>query len=293
MLAIRADGSFRDGVGLLDQMASLSTSSKLSITADLVEATLGLAPLQTIDDIVDCIKKSDLGKLITILDSLEQSGVQTSILIEQLLAVSRAQAAKSDIYITLLDALLDVSASPYPQHKLLTALAGCMKPRRQSSAALHVASPTVTLPNPTTELEAKAIEEKPAEIEREVVEVDEPKVEQTDAVVKKATPTANAVESIDWDKLIEYMRQNYVAIYSVLNKCHHEIEGGVLNIYTGNAFYKKKLDDPKYRTNLHKSLEAIGVPEIDIETIPKPAPIKDSAAAAVAAIMGGGEEVSI
>lgn len=103
---------------------------------------------------------------------------------------------------------------------------------------------------------------------------------------------APAVE-LDWQQLVDYTRQHFVAIYSVLTKCGHSLSGSTLTIYTGNAFYKKKLDDTKYRVNITKSLIEIGVGELIIETVPVPAPPKDSVAASVAAIMGGGEEVSV
>jgi hypothetical protein len=99
--------------------------------------------------------------------------------------------------------------------------------------------------------------------------------------------------NLDWDALVEYARQNFVAIYSVLSKCGYEIDGDKLIIYTVNNFYKKKLDDAKYRTSIAKTLEELGVGSPEIETIGTPPPPKDSTAAAVAAIMGGGEEVSV
>ena len=100
-------------------------------------------------------------------------------------------------------------------------------------------------------------------------------------------------ESLDWDKLLEYARQNFVAIYSVLSKCSYKLESNTLTLYTGNAFYKKKLDDSKHRVNLSKALVEVGAGNLAIDTIPTSPPPKDSVAAAVAAIMGGGEEVSV
>jgi hypothetical protein len=41
------------------------------------------------------------------------------------------------------------------------------------------------------------------------------------------------------------------------------------------------------------SLEALGFPDVVIDTIPTTSPLKDEQAAKVAAIMGGGEEVSL
>jgi hypothetical protein len=78
----------------------------------------------------------------------------------------------------------------------------------------------------------------------------------------------------------------------VLSKCEPEIADGTLKLYTKSAFYKKKLDDPKYRALLNSSLEELGY-DFEIETIAASKPLKDSQAARVAAIMGGGEEVSV
>jgi len=97
----------------------------------------------------------------------------------------------------------------------------------------------------------------------------------------------------NWDKLIENTRKNYVAIFSVLQKCNYILEDNLLTLYTGNKFYKKKLDDVRYSSLLHKSLNEVGVFGLDIHTIPTAQPPKDSQAAAVAAIMGGGEEVAV
>ena len=60
-----------------------------------------------------------------------------------------------------------------------------------------------------------------------------------------------------------------------------------------NKFYKKKLDDTKYNALIHTCLHEVGVSGLDIHIIPTGAPLKDSQAAAVAVIMGGGEEVSV
>jgi hypothetical protein len=98
---------------------------------------------------------------------------------------------------------------------------------------------------------------------------------------------------LNWEQLLEYAHQNFVAIYSVLSKCSYERSDDTLVLYTGNAFYKKKLDDAKHRGNLFKALAETGAGGMTIETIGTPPPPKDSTAAAVAAIMGGGEEVNV
>jgi hypothetical protein len=111
--------------------------------------------------------------------------------------------------------------------------------------------------------------------------------------VNRAAGPAPTSQAFDRDKLVEHTRANYVALYSVLSKCQFELDGKDLTIYAGNKFYKKKLDDAKYRPMLHKALEEVGVYELEIHTIPTGVPPRDSQAAAVAVIMGGGEEVSV
>jgi hypothetical protein len=71
------------------------------------------------------------------------------------------------------------------------------------------------------------------------------------------------------------------------------MDGDTLTIYTNGSFYKRKLDDAKHRGNLLVALRATGAGAPMIEILDTPAPPKDSTAAAVAAIMGGGEEVSV
>jgi hypothetical protein len=105
--------------------------------------------------------------------------------------------------------------------------------------------------------------------------------------------TSGSDFDFNWETLVEYTRVNYVAIYSVLGKCSYEHHGDKVILYTGTAFWKRKLDDPRHRLNLMDALAKVGAGDIILETIGTPPPPKDETAAAVAAIMGGGEEVSV
>jgi hypothetical protein len=120
---------------------------------------------------------------------------------------------------------------------------------------------------------------------------------QSQPAIRTQTDQTSAGEydlsKFDWDKIIEYAHQHFVAIYSVLSKCSYEIDGDKLTLYTVNNFYKRKLDDAKYRVSLSEALTKTGVGSPVVETIGTPPPPKDSTAAAVAAIMGGGEEVNV
>jgi DNA polymerase III subunit gamma/tau len=187
--------------------------------------------------------------------------------------------------LNVLDGLLDVAKSSQPDLKLLSVLgsASITKPTPKTAALI---SPIFEVSASIAELEKVTVQEKPKN--KEVVPpTPEPKV-VINEVVSSSDPSV-----FNWASFVEHTRQNYVAIFSVLSKCNHILEDKDLTIYTGNKFYKKKMDDAKYSSLLYKSLEDIGVYGLTIHTIPTAPPPKDSQAAAVAAIMGGGEEVVI
>jgi DNA polymerase III subunit gamma/tau len=276
LLAERGDGSFRDSISLLDQLSSLSDE----ITAELIETTLGLAPRALLTTIFEAIEHHDITSLTGALDAAQQQGIAATVLADQLTHQLRTLAIEKPQLLMLLDTLLDVAKSSQPDLKLFTVL---------GNAAAKQAPKTVALATPVLEVTAtiEELTKQPIKMETKT----KPKVEITEEKAPKK-PTVKR-SAFDWETLVEYTRKNHVAVYSVLSKCAHDLDGSDLTLYTQNAFYKKKLDDAKYSTVLYESLEAIGSSALTVHTVPTAPPPKDSQAAAVAAIMGGGEEIVI
>jgi DNA polymerase-3 subunit gamma/tau len=284
LIALRGNGSFRDSIGLLDQLQSL-TDSKTGITRQLVEEFLGLAPSEQIDELLEAYEAKDVTKIVSLLDASDAAGTQAGSLATQLIDRLRTTIATSPQLIPLLDSLLEVAKSSQPDIKLLTVLAAQAV---QKTKTVALQSTTFEVSAPIKSLQRQATMAKPVD----------PKPSTPKKVVLPKQPTTKDNGAIDltgfnWPELIEHARKNYVAIYSVLSKCTPDTSNGTLLLYTGNAFYKKKLDDAKHRVNLLKALEETGTIDATIETIGTPPPPKDSQAAAVAVIMGGGEEVSV
>ena len=291
LIALRGDGSFRDSISLLDQLSSLANTSASMITAKLIEETLGLAPCTTITQILDAVENHDVSAIVTTLNQAFEEGVSVAVLVEQLTESIREQITEKPQLLSLLDTIIDVTKSPQPQLKLLSVLGMAAMPKQVVKTAALLA--------PALEITASI-----AELERKATEDITPKKSLSENKLKKSSVLESNITSgtkkntkknvyFDWDKLVEYTRQNYIALYSVLSKCGHKLEGGDLTLYTGNNFYKKKLDDTKYSPLLNKCLQDIGICELNIHTIPTTSPLKDSQSAAIAAIMGGGEEVSL
>jgi DNA polymerase-3 subunit gamma/tau len=286
LIALRGDGSFRDSISLLDQLTSLADEDS-GITEQLVEQFLGLAPIDQVNQILAAYEARDLATIVALLDESEHRGIQTTVLTAQLIAAIRTHIAEKPQLILLLDQLLEVAKSSNPSIKLLTILGSHAAPKTKSAA---LAAPAAVVSAPIAELEKQATKIKPHLPEPGKKET--PKAQPEKPAPKKPLKPSNG-EPLNWTALIEYTRQNFVAIYSVLSKCTPEQEGNTLTLYTSNAFYKKKLDDAKYRAILFESIAEVGAGELIVETIGTPPPPKDSTAAAVAAIMGGGEEVTV
>lgn len=273
IIANRGDGSFRDSISLLDQLSSFA-DDKDGITTELIQATLGLASYEAVDKLLLAVKEHDGVRIISLLNDIEAQGVQANTLADQLIQALRGQLSDEPQLVNILDALLDVSSSSQPQLKLLTTLLSNAKPATSQRTVATVASKPVPVPQPTV-LEAPVIVIE--KIVREVIL--EPKPQNT--------------EAFDWNKLVSYVKEHYVALYSVLSLCSYELDGDKLTIYAVRKFNKTKLDDTRYLTQLYEALVACGQFSLTVVSLPTSKPLANASLAKVAAIMGGGVEVSL
>lgn len=292
LIAERGDGSFRDSISLLDQLSSLA-DTKEGITAELIESSLGLAPASIISELLTAVEKHDIATIAQLLSNTEAAGISAIVLNEQLTRTVRTQIPSKPSLLPLLDSLLDVPKSTQPSIKLLSVLGAAALEHKPKTAAL--ATPVLEVTATVEELTRQATMphpkiEAPTPQKKKVAAVTPP-VETVPEKIAYTGPKGSPSD-FDWAALIEYTRANHVALFSVLTKCDYELDGSDLTIYAVNAFYKKKLDDAKYHTHLYDSMLAIGGFELTIHTIPTRAPMKNSQAAAIADIMGGGIEVT-
>jgi DNA polymerase-3 subunit gamma/tau len=292
LIAQRGDGSFRDSISLLDQLSNL-TDDKKGITLELIEASLGLAPNEAVDSIINAVETHDVTKVAALLAKTTADGISPVTLTEQLALTIRDLVASKPQLLLLLGSLLDVSKSGQPGLKLLAVLGTAAlehKPTKSVALTSHVLEVSATI----AELSKQATRLKPSMPAKAVSESSiEPVVVTLERVSDDGNLDIVAAKDFDWAALIEHTRKNYVALFSVLSKCAYDLVGNELTLYTNSAFYKKKLDDTKYNAHLYESLRSIGSYELVIHIVPTPMPPKDSQAAAVAVIMGGGEEVTV
>ncbi|HEY0965585.1 MAG TPA: DNA polymerase III subunit gamma/tau [Candidatus Saccharimonadales bacterium] len=302
LIAEHADGSFRDSVSLFDQLANVASGEK--ITADMIEKSLGLAPRQAIIQLVDATTHKNFPALLEQLKSLEANGVQASIIARQLIGHILAHSHETPQLLTLVDQLLNVGQSSMPSAALLACLGAYAAPSKSVPSIATQPAPTVL-----KELEIKATElhpkddiitkqsssattptskpTAPAKANKEAIQA-----EKQPAATPKAPP-ATSESLVDWQQLVESSKQASIGLSSVLAKCGSTSSDGVITIYTRTEFFKKKLMASSYQQILHTLLTEQSGYEWEIEFVPGMPPSSNSEISAVAAIMGGGEEVEL
>jgi len=313
LIAQRSEGSFRDSISLLDQISNFANTKDKQISVKTIEDMLALAPSKVIDQLLSAVENREIKKIVELLDQSFNSGISSSVISYQLTNKIRENLSEKPQLLPLLDALIDVDKSPQPQLKLLSVLGMASMPKQPAKSAALLAEP-FEFSASIAELEKQAVEEKPNDSLQDTKnnKTKKSRVSQLRVKVGGAAPSSADVKSVreseadqlagpvtissnifDWTKLIEYTRQNHIALYSVLSKCGYHQENNDLTIYTNSKFYKNKLDDIRYSSLLSKCIQKTGFYELNVHTIPTSIPPKSSQAAAVAVIMGGGEEVSL
>lgn len=272
LIARHGRGSFRDSISLLDQLRT--QGSEAEISTGTVRQALGLASHETTAQLIAAYRQQNLAEIIGIVHEFETSGANASVITRQVIDALNQTLLDHPHDIATIEALLDIQQSSYPFIKLMAVLA----PRATPPQTLATPAPVQKPEAPKTPL--------PSPPSRE-------STPKTDAPAKKPAAKQTAIASeFDWSRLMAAISGD-VALKSLLGKVGHTVEGDTLVIYAGSKFNAERLKGPKQLPKLYAALAEIEAPEMTIDIRADKAPPSDSQTAAVAAIMGGGEEVSL
>ena len=285
LIAQHSGGSFRDSVSLLDQLSHVSDGP---VSTTLIESVLGLADADTVKRLLAAYESQDLATIVELLETSEQHGTSTSQLTGQLINAVQGDIVAKPHLLALLDALLEVTKSSWPRVKLLTALSAPL----QTTSIIHA-----TTPSPAhRSAPQKPITSGPKPVHKPSKDSTETKAAEVAApkLVVAAAPIAVEIGEemvFPWSDFLSAVREETIGAMTILSKCSYIYNGSALTVYAGKAFAKKQLE--KYLPELQKCLQALGIANADIVIIGEPKPASDSQTAAVLAMMGGGEEVSL
>lgn len=288
LIAHRAKGSFRDGISLLDQIRTIDSKK---ITPEHVARSLGIAEIGAITDLVQAIMSHDLSLVISLINRLESEGVSPVIVAEQLTGELKDRIIEHPEVIDIIEKLIDVGKSFDPQLKLLAITTAATI----QSSTEHKPSKTVNLAAASQDTIIATVEvAKPKNTKKTTSEIQTENVESSlKEKTQKITTPHNAPTQINWPEVLEKIRTSHPALYGVIRTAEATYTDHVLHLHFSYGLHKKKIDDAKYRQPLTEILIELYKSTPNIMTTSGKKPPKDEKARAVAAIMGGGEEVVV
>ncbi len=280
LVAHHGNGSFRDSISLLDQLSSVSEES---ITTANIESLLGLADADTVAALIEAYEEQDLGAIVALTHESWLHGTPAVQLTSQLISTIQVLIIDKPHLLSLLDDLLEVQKSTWPGVKLLVALS---KPLQGTTPRISP-TPTVTseAPHPKKPQPAKVT------VQEKVTQVIAPSETKIKAVASKKSKTTSNPAAFPWQDFMVTLKVDNIGAATILSKCGYDYDGATLTIYAGKSFQKKQLE--KYLPAIQTSMQVIGVSDADITILAEAKPASDSQTAAVLAMMGGGEEVSL
>lgn len=299
LIAEQGQGSFRDSISLLDQMQHIAADK---ITAQLIEESLGLASAREIDELLQACAAGDLTKITRLLEAMERSGVPATIAADQIARQIRRSAATRPNQLALLDSLFKVARSPWPYISLLAALAPAADSAPKTPEKSPVGDTGITsrrvdnTPKTLEKSPAKPLEPAAggaaAEAPKPPASAEKPakRAKKTPKSSKNSAKSA-ANQPFPWNDFLAPLKESAAGAHSILVKCGYSYDDGELTIYAGKKFAKTQID--KAQPAMAQALQAIDRADTEITVLAAPKPPEDSQAAAVIAIMGGGEEVSL
>lgn len=310
LLAEHGDGSFRDSISLLDQMGS----SDEPITTELIELLLGLAPKEVLEKLLSDTRNGKHSEVMEGVEALIESGLTPTAIANQLTKLLRKEVrsgASSSASVQLMQRLLEVSGSQYPQLKLEATLL---------DVATNAGTPTTKQPDQVQIPQKEVLKEKPQTEIKSVPPVSKPTavteaakksevVEESKPETKVIAPANTGTLSLeDWPKVLAATKEKHNPLYTVLRLASPEISGSNVELVFAFPFHQKKIDEPKYKSLLAEVItEQTGAVVVissvvdktrvkPIEASPQQAPTDTAHASLISNvqdIMGGGEVVTI
>lgn len=284
-IALQGEGSFRDSIGLLDQLRNADTP----ITVEVVERQLGLAPQPLVEALLQALMQGDIAATQQQLLLLTATSTTIATIVPQLLQTLRQQALSHPQLYILADRLLEVPRAYNPEIKLLTTIMSYALERKSEPSAMQEV-PIAQLP---------AEHSAPLQLEP-------PVITQTVEQELPEPPASLQVSAADltpelWATVLEQLRIHSPPLYGILKQTPwmYDLPNRQLTLTAKYALHSKRLEETKAKQLLGQLVgEAVG----DVPTIVvivgagghmKESSQLDPAAQAVAEIMGGGEPVDV
>ncbi len=254
LLAEHANGSFRDGLSLLEQLKNLNQK----ITLDETYEMLGLAKQEYIEKIMITLVNGQIHELKQILETVSQSSSNEALIASQLIDyvsqnIEKYKVSQQLKLIDLQKDLLDVAS--YPNQRV--ALELCLYKYCLSSSNNQPTPEKINNSPTEPEIETNKlhetepiIEEKPKKPNLEPESIDEPK-----PTSKKMADNQNTEDF--WKLFLDRVKDSNSSLYSLVRMAEPNLVDQKLILKFKFAFHAKKANDSKNKPTLTEITKAV------------------------------------
>ncbi len=230
LIARHGKGSFRDSIGMLDQLSSETTE----VGEQEVREVLGMPSMDDVTTILGAVESSDIILLGATLTRLEDSQTDIAGLTKAIADEIRGKIVAGDSSsqsLGLLKSLLEVEKSPQPWSKLLVVLVEAMS---EVKSPILAQIPRDNNPNQKkSEVPTDQEQVKPSAMNSE------PRPANSDSSV------SNSELMEWWPKVVSKVKDQAASIYTALRLGSPTLEGNQLQVNFQFPLHQKKLDSAK------------------------------------------------
>lgn len=309
LLADHGNGSFRDSISMLDQLAGITYEGKISEKD--VRQLLGMPQENHINELVKALNEQDVSGIFNAIQLLKEQGVDSgkaaqvlSARLRQHLLNNDKHVVESAVAVAILKNILPLTTKSQDYIGLEVALIDSVL----SFSAHETDRANVTKQEAPQKQErmhkppinSSAIEPEPKEPEPEKQKTTKAEVAAEKSTI--ATPAASVnFDDKNWKELLNALKKQHNTLYGVLRMADASLHDGILSLEFGFAFHKKQIDVPK-NTGIIKEFisQYFGVDSFETKVVnkqkkeqptkPKP-PVEEAtnAVTSVSNIFGGAE----
>lgn len=231
LLAQHGDGSFRDSIGLLDQLSNLGKP----ITSEIVQFTMGIPPQSAVKALLLCISAGDNQGCMRTLAQLRDQGISATAIANSLSSQLRTKITNSptdEWSLSLLKQLLEVSVSARPQDYLEICVLEASSSVSQTSS--RMIPPNNSNVSPST---------------------DEKKSVSRPLKSKPTNSNKHPLKLDDWATIVDTVKTEAASIYTALRLAEPRIEDDILTLAFQFPLHQKKMSVAKSKDLLGRIIE--------------------------------------
>jgi DNA polymerase-3 subunit gamma/tau len=275
LIAEHGDGSFRDSVGLLDQLGS----GHKQITAAEVHDLLGIPSKQAITELLESTVNGQIADIAAQLQNLQTGGYQASVIAKQLGGRLRQTVLENQLLLPLpetlqlMTRLLEVPVSPDANRFLeivLIGVKGTADAPKPAKPTEQIVPAPVEPPKSSVKAPAETKKSDKPKNQPKDIATPPPKTEKSDVSVAETsksvtTPAEGAIDATLWPEVLAQLKKRYNTLYSIIRMAQPEFTDSTITLTFGFAFHQKRLNEAKNRTIVSEVMTTVYGRDIQLE----------------------------